>query len=124
LRELVVLTGLDNELDSATELRTIFAPSNQAFEEYEELNDLSEPDVARDLLLRHIARGSYSTQNLFALDCLRMQNTDPTLMPINDDETIGSNSVPIATPDVDSANGYIHAINQVLAPSTDPCPAP
>ena len=131
LRELVVLAGLENELDSATAQRTIFAPSNQAFEEYEQLAplvDLTDPVEVRDLLQRHIATGSYTTQNLFTLDCLRMQNADPFLMPINDDDTIGSNNVSldplVATPDVESANGYLHAINKVLAPSTEPCPAP
>ena len=35
LRDLVLLAGMQNELDSATGVRTILAPSDQAFETYE-----------------------------------------------------------------------------------------
>jgi uncharacterized surface protein with fasciclin (FAS1) repeats len=117
LRELVVLAGLENELDSVTELRTIFAASNQAFEDFEALplNDLSDPDVVRDLLLRHIVSGSLTSDNIFAQSCLVMRND--VRMPINDDDTIGDNEVHLAEGafDIRSANGYLHAINQVLA---------
>jgi uncharacterized surface protein with fasciclin (FAS1) repeats len=119
LRELVVLAGLESELDSVTELRTIFAPSNQAFDAFEDGvgNDvlLTNPDAVEDLLLRHIVSGSLTSDNIFAQSCLVMRND--VRMPINDDDTIGDNEVHLADGafDIRSANGYLHAVNQVLA---------
>jgi uncharacterized surface protein with fasciclin (FAS1) repeats len=119
LRELVVLAGLENELDSVTELRTIFAPSNQAFEDFEDgvgnAELLTNPDDVEALLLRHIVSGSLTSDNIFAQSCLVMRND--VRMPINDNDTIGDNEVHLAegASNIRSANGYLHAINQVLA---------
>ena len=122
LRELVVLAGLENELDSVTELRTIFAPSNQAIDSFEQGvgNDvlLTNPDAVEDLLLRHIVSGSLTTENIFAQSCLVMRNN--VRIPINDDDTVGDNDAHVVTPDVRSANGYLHAVDKVLALPLEP----
>ena len=74
---------------------------------------LTNPDAVEDLLLRHIVSGSLTTENIFAQSCLVMRNN--VRIPINDDNTVGDNDAHVVTPDVRSANGYLHAVDKVLA---------
>jgi uncharacterized surface protein with fasciclin (FAS1) repeats len=116
LEELVEFAGLESELDSVTELRTILAPSNDAFALFEGApgNDaiIADSGQVADLLRGHIAPGSLTTSNIFSLDELRMLNAD--IVPINDDQTIGTDNAVVQVPDVESANGYLHVIDAVL----------
>jgi uncharacterized surface protein with fasciclin (FAS1) repeats len=116
LEELVEFAGLENELDSATSPRTILAPSNDAFELFENAPGngaiLSDRGQVADLLRGHITSGSLTTTNIYSLDELRMLNDD--VVPVNDDQTIGDDNAVIQVPDVQSANGYLHVIDSVL----------
>jgi uncharacterized surface protein with fasciclin (FAS1) repeats len=116
LEELVEFAGLEGELDSVTELRTILAPSNDAFALFESApgNAAIFADSAQvaDLLRGHIAPGSLTISDIYSLDELTMLNAD--IVPINDDQTIGEDSAIVQVPDVESANGYLHVIDAVL----------
>ena len=116
MEELVEFAGIENELDSVTEPRTILAPSNDAFETFESAPGnaaiIADPDQVADLLRGHITAGSLSTSNIFALDQLSMLNSD--VVPVNDDNTLGEDNAVVQVPDVQSANGYLHVIGAVL----------
>jgi uncharacterized surface protein with fasciclin (FAS1) repeats len=116
LEELVEFAGIENELDSVTEPRTILAPSNAAFATFEGAPGngaiMSDRTQVADLLRGHITPGSLTTTNIYSLDELRMLNDD--VVPIHDDRTIGDDDAVVQVPDVQSANGYLHVIDAVL----------
>jgi uncharacterized surface protein with fasciclin (FAS1) repeats len=116
LEELVEFAGIENELDSVTEPRTILAPSNAAFATFESAPGnaaiIADSDQVADLLRGHMTAGSLTIANIYALDELRMLNDD--VVPINNDNTIGDDNAVVQVPDVQSANGYLHVIGKVL----------
>lgn len=118
MRDLVLLAGMQNELDSATGVRTILAPSDQAFETYETTHDLDDPAVVRELLRHHIALGSLTTSNIFAVSQLQME--DGEFLDIDGpSETIepGTLDAKVIVEDIESSNGYLHVVDKVLPPA-------
>ena len=69
LEELVEFAGLENELDSVTEPRTILAPSNAAFAAFESAPGngaiMTDSSLVADLIRGHITRGSLTTSNIY-----------------------------------------------------------
>jgi transforming growth factor-beta-induced protein len=103
---------------------TVFAPTNQAFEdlfaalEISGIDDLSADDLT-PILLYHVVEG-----NIMASEV-----TTTTVPTLNDDDDIEINvsnmgvtlngSANVIATDVQGANGVVHVIDQVIIPEDD-----
>lgn len=107
--------------------RTVFIPSNEAFEAYgeEALNDLKKPEnkeKLRQFLLYHIVPKEYTTDDLEA-DMLLKTYQGAELKIWIDDKGVMVNDAEILLPDIkyefqDGGSGYLQVIDKVLvAPS-------
>lgn len=93
---------------------TVFAPSNQAFTDflanfsiYDELSDV--PDVVlRKILEYHIVAGQFQSSDLGGATVETLQGED----------LVGDNVLPsVTSADVETSNGVVHVIDQVLVPN-------
>lgn len=108
---------------------TIFAPTNQAFENLDTyLNDnfgvtlddvVANEEVITNLLLYHVINGAVNSATLAGLD----DSVVPTLYPgtgigvvVNDDGSIGLNGgvATVTTADISADNGIVHVIDNVI----------
>lgn len=104
---------------------TVFAPTNQAFEglmtalgvTQEEL--LSREDLA-DILLYHVVDGSTMSGDLENGQIIGTQHPDglSVAVMVDEDGNVMINGATVVTADVETGNGVVHVINQVLLPQT------
>lgn len=98
---------------------TVFAPTNDAFDELPEgtLDDLLDPDnrdELQELLTYHVAEGDRSAADLQELESTEtLQGSDVSIRVEDDELFIGDARV--VQPGVTAGNGVIHAIDAVLA---------
>jgi len=121
LRTVIQRVGLDEQMSSDKAL-TFFAPNNEAFERFlvvlslESLDDIPD-DTLRDIVQYHFIESNIK-KNDFRTGKLN------TLNPKNDIEVeIGTdirinNHVTLTNADIQSANGVVHMIDEVLLPSS------
>jgi uncharacterized surface protein with fasciclin (FAS1) repeats len=109
--------GLEDTLNEGT--YTVFAPTNEAFDNLPEgtLDNLSEDEQAlNDVLTYHVVQGEYMASDLEDGQMLTTVQTDELPVAITGDEvTIGNATV--VEPDIIASNGVIHGIDEVLIPS-------
>ncbi len=114
---LIVETGLDEILREEGPF-TIFAPTNQAFNELpEEVMQglLENPDELRDVLRAHISSGTMLSENLAAVD--NIPTFEGTVFKVEHHEQgISVGGAILVAADVVATNGAIHAIDKVLLP--------
>lgn len=119
LVSLVVAAGLVDEL-AARGQRTVFAPTNAAFDAFAAANpaifaalqDPANVGLLREVLLYHIAPGNLDAAEVVAKSRLRMANGQFTSIA---GATINGNAISIT--DIAASNGVIHAIDGVLVPA-------
>jgi uncharacterized surface protein with fasciclin (FAS1) repeats len=127
--EFTVLLELVTELNLAATLAdtdaefTVFAPTDAAFEalleEFElTMEDLLEtPDLVKDILLYHIAEGTFSASDLAELETVATVQGSEIVIALDDDENIVLDDVAaVVEADIEAANGVIHVIDNVLLP--------
>ena len=116
------------------EQHTLFAPKNEAFfklydclgMQTQDISELGDPGLVRDILLYHVARGSFDSNSIIPIE---NENQVPTLygksITINKDRTIQSvGSVAVIGPDdadKKAKNGIVHVIDEVLLPFEVTC---
>lgn len=110
----VVDAGLVDAL-SAVGQRTVFAPTDAAFEALgltaDNIGEALGDDVLKDVLLYHVANGRLYAEEVVTKDRLRMLNGEFTEI---DGTTIDGATIVIT--DVEASNGIIHVIDAVLLP--------
>ena len=127
------LIYVDEELDTGlvdlflfgTDQYTVFAPTNEAFENlyeaqgYDDLGDV-EPEVVLDVLLYHVVEGRRAANSVVPpvrdrtiTTLLGATFTVDRNAVITD---IASQSVGIVAPNISASNGIIHVIDTVILP--------
>ncbi len=116
-RTLLEETGLDDELSQDGPF-TVFAPTDQAFQEIEneELQNLLEnPDELRNVLRAHIVNGSMVAEDLAATDNIStLEGSDFEVT--HHEQGISVDEALLVAADIIATNGVIHAVNTVLMP--------
>ncbi len=100
---------------------TVFAPVNQAFTRMDaDLQGLlreENEDELRDLLLSHISNGEWMAAVLPGQTVRTLAGGDLNLSESGDSLRVGD--ARIIEKDIDAANGVVHAVGRVLAPSME-----
>ncbi len=127
------LVYVDDELDAGlvdlflngTDQFTVFAPTNEAFEELYALLGISEisdlpPELVLDVLLYHVVEGRRAANSVVPP---RMPRTITTLLgatfSVDNTGTITDlfgREVGIVAPNISASNGVIHVVDTVLLP--------
>ncbi len=118
----IVAAGLADTLASADAEYTVFAPTDNAFNNFDETNPDALATVLADaegalttVLTYHVVAGNYSSEELLAMGTVTtLQGEELTITTRNGD--IFVNDARIVTADIPAKNGVIHAINSVLLP--------
>ena len=114
----VVATGLVDDL-SARGQRTVFAPTDAAFEALglnaDNIGDALDEDALRNILLYHVANGRRDAADVTSSDRIRMLNGGFNEITVNDMGAFIGDAQIIQT-DVEASNGIIHVIDAVLLP--------
>ncbi|MCU0448631.1 MAG: fasciclin domain-containing protein [Bernardetiaceae bacterium] len=132
LVEAVKVTGLVPTLANRRASFTVFAPTNDAFaklpapfntpQSIATINDQATKDALRDILLYHVVHGERNSRFLRReipanTEKRRVANSDNRLYFSNTGNGIFVNgNIRVVIPDVDAANGIIHALDAVLIP--------
>lgn len=117
-RTLVEETGLDELLTDEDESFTVFAPTDQAFNnmDKEVLQGLLEnPDELREVLRGHIISGSMVAEDLGTVD--EITNLEDRVLEVEHHEKgINVGGALMVAADIVATNGVIHAVDNVLLP--------
>ncbi|MGB6219883.1 fasciclin domain-containing protein [Haloferula sp.] len=119
----VGLAGLAETFDSTDKwpAYTIFAPNNDAFTNLPEgvLDGLlSDPTGAlADVLKLHVVAGQFPASNLYDGQILRSLSGQRLKVSVADDG-IRINNALVAEPDLRAENGFLHIMQDVIAPGT------
>jgi transforming growth factor-beta-induced protein len=120
LTKAVFAAGLAPDLSNPFVELTVFAPTNQAFNNIANalgitLDQVFELENLDDILLYHVAEGIINSNDLVNGNVTMLNEKEVTI-----DLTSGVkvNSATVTTPDLEADNGVVHVINEVLVPST------
>jgi uncharacterized surface protein with fasciclin (FAS1) repeats len=117
LRELVESAGLQDELAGAAP-RTLFAPSNDAIDTFATSDQgdavLADPELLRQLLLRHLVPEALDEPAIFSNDRLDTLSGDSLVVRQGSHTVDGADLVVV---DVAASNGYLHLVADVLTGS-------
>lgn len=101
---------------------TVFAPTNQAFLNYLEENDMNLSDVKNnemlgDILMYHIIPGSVNAVDVAMMDNMSLVETlEWTTITLQTEWTIMINNAMLVETDMYANNGIVHTIDTVLKP--------
>ena len=119
LAQAIQRAGLTETLNGEG-LFTVFAPTNQAFEELLYLLHLHSIDqlprfILKQLLLLHVAKGSLTS------DILENRSTVNTLVGLplfvrGDSSVLQINNAKVKTADIRASNGVVHVVDAVILP--------
>ena len=109
--------GLVDALGGNKQL-TVFAPTDQAFEDLAEelgveLGDLLELENLADILLYHVTNGRRYSQSVVNAPRLRMLNGGTVSV---DGTDLNGDQADIVGTDIEASNGVVHVIDGVLLP--------
>ncbi|XP_023236689.1 transforming growth factor-beta-induced protein ig-h3-like [Centruroides sculpturatus] len=113
--KLIEISGLEDEIKQGGPY-TLFAPSKKAFkkmssEEYNRL--ITDPNLAKEFVLRHLVRGTHYTNGIKDGSTLTSENGHE-LKLMNKPDCLGVNGVNFSFSDINTTNGVIHVIDDVL----------
>ncbi|MFL3021733.1 MAG: fasciclin domain-containing protein [Candidatus Poriferisodalaceae bacterium] len=106
---------------------TVFAPTEEAFANAlaalgltaEQL--LADPDTLTAVLTYHVIPGTVMSSDLIGASDLNVATVNGAEVVVNEDMgTVSINSATVVTADIETSNGVIHVINQVLLPAVPP----
>ncbi|XP_033646780.1 stabilin-2-like isoform X1 [Asterias rubens] len=118
--DLIMIGEMDRYLATYQSL-TVFAPTDEATNQFVGSSDIVTPRRATEIVKMHIVNGTFSERALYRLAFDVDQNI-PTLFPDFDitvhdcNQHLCVNGIPVSTSDIPSTNGLIHIVNEVLAP--------
>jgi len=122
LKEAIDAAGIDQLLINDPSI-TVFAPSNQAFQNISQdsLNVwMADPDgLLREVLLYHTFNHLLPTTNMFDGLNIVMANGEAALISDRFDG-LYINDSRLSTPDIPADNGYVHGINSFSIPVVEP----
>jgi uncharacterized surface protein with fasciclin (FAS1) repeats len=112
--------GLDSKFDGERDF-TVFAPTDEAFEEL--LKDtgltagalLADTDLLVAVLSYHVTRGDRNAASVLGAGALKMLDGNITSIKVTSEGAMIEDAV-ITTPDIRAGNGVIHIINKVIIP--------
>ena len=114
--------GLDTTLQGSGPF-TVFAPTDQAFMDagidLANFQTQEDNDTLADILLYHVVSASVPSSAVTDGMVATMANGDKAKFSVNGDGDVFIGTVSVVTPDVQSSNGIIHIIDQVLSPPVD-----
>jgi uncharacterized surface protein with fasciclin (FAS1) repeats len=118
-------TGLDETLSQSGPF-TIFAPTNEGFRKlppgiYESLMQTRKRDLA-NILSYHIVASSIKTKDLRDGQKLRTLAGEELIVTLRKDKVM-VNGIVVVNPDIESSNGIIYVINDILFPRNQDNPA-
>lgn len=108
-------TGLDSVLEDPEADFTVFAPNNDAFEnfDHEELSD----EELREILEYHIIETSYLSDDLSDGEALTTRNgSELTVSVDGEDISLNEGSATVLEVDYEGLNGVVYVIDTVLTP--------
>lgn len=107
--------GLEGDL-SGGEL-TLFAPTNDAFNDLPEglLDELSDEQL-RSIITYHVAEGELQSADLDSSQDVTMLQGERTLVQSDESGVTVNGSATVVEADLQATNGVIHGINEVLLP--------
>ncbi len=117
LVDLVIEADLVDALSS--EQLTVFAPTNDAFEELFNVVDpseLTQEDLIA-ILTYHVTEGVTLSSQLDAQQDVTMLNDERTLVQASAAGVLINGSSNVVSADIEASNGVIHAIDEVLLPA-------
>ncbi len=115
--------GLTNTLDQPGSY-TVFAPSDQAFEELppETLQQLLAPenqDQLRQILAYHVVPEELSANQLQSAGSVETLTGSPLSVEADAGaQAVTVNNAAVTQPDLQASNGIIHVVDQIILPST------
>lgn len=108
--EALQMTGLDQELANEEQF-TLFAPTDEAFEQsQQQVSEMSEQELS-ELLRDHLLYEEVTSQELAQMDEIRLGSGE-TLDVGEDGSTISG--VDVVEPDIQAQNGVVHGIDGTL----------
>ncbi|KNC85570.1 hypothetical protein SARC_02259 [Sphaeroforma arctica JP610] len=105
---------------NSTDVYTVFAPTNEAFNNLPAgtINSLLLADnreALMNVLLYHVTSGTVKLGDLSDKQVIEMANGDTTKVTINADGTMINDAMVVVT-DIEACNGVVHVISTVLIP--------
>ena len=116
--DIIERAGINTILLTADEY-TIFAPTDEAFEESQAITQALKgqgPDELKIILQQHFVRGKYSLSQLKELMTLESLNGQMLLIDTLDDDVL-INEAQVIEGNIEIDNGLVHAIDMILAPT-------
>ncbi|MCH8556440.1 MAG: fasciclin domain-containing protein [Balneolia bacterium] len=113
-------TGLAATLQNG-ETYTVFAPTNEAFEELPEetLNELmADQEALREVLLSHVVVGEVTSEEVVNLEAAMVATGEELRIKSYDGKVKVANAT-VTEADIMAANGVIHIIDSVIIPGKD-----
>ncbi len=110
--------GLTDTLSDSDSSYTVFAPTNEAFDQLPDgtLEYLLEPEnqeVLQRVLSYHVLPEQVGSSEISSGE---VETLDGGLVADVTDEGVVVNNASVVTPDIEASNGVIHGINRVLLP--------
>jgi uncharacterized surface protein with fasciclin (FAS1) repeats len=100
---------------------TVFAPTNQAFEDLLKALDITaselmaQPDLAK-VLLYHVVPGKVMSTDL--VNNMKAATAEGSEITINLDNGVMVNSSNVLSADIEASNGVVHVIDSILVPAS------
>ncbi|MEC4850311.1 MAG: fasciclin domain-containing protein, partial [Jaaginema sp. PMC 1079.18] len=117
LSSAVKAAGLEDTL-SGDEPYTVFAPTDEAFDELPDgvVDALLKPenrDLLRDILMYHVVPGNVTAEDL---ETGPVDTLNGGLSVRVDPDKVVVNNGSVVEPDIKAGNGVVHAVNRVMIP--------
>lgn len=119
LAQAIEAAGLADTLSDSSASYTVFAPTNEAFDQLPEgtLEYLLKPEnkeVLQQVLSYHVLPEAVASSEISGGE---VDSLDGGLVTQVTDQGVTVNNASVVTPDIQANNGVIHAVNRVLLPA-------
>ena len=119
LAQAIEAAGLADTLSDSSASYTVFAPTNEAFDQLPEgtLEYLLKPEnkeVLQQVLSYHVLPEAVASSEISGGE---VDSLDGGLVTEVTDQGVTVNNASVVTPDIQANNGVIHAVNRVLLPA-------
>ena len=101
---------------------TVFAPTDEAFAALPEgtLDGLlADPEALKQILLYHVVAGKVTADQVVGMTSADSVAGPAIAITVEDGTVVLNDSATVVTPDVETSNGVIHVIDQVILPPSN-----